>query len=158
MTVEVTTIRGVRANYGTREVGGGMGVIKTEGTTNELTIDLDAASISGDAWADVVVPAGSIVTAAYIEVFEAFNLGGTTPTIAIGETGAEVTNGIVVSEAIAEAIGTADLIGAAAGEWDPTSAIPHDQVVGVALGGTTPVFTTTVGRARVVITYRKLGV
>jgi hypothetical protein len=157
MTTEVTTIRGVRAIYGTRERGGAVGVIKTEGAVNQLSLDFTSDTITDDALATVVLPAGAIVTEAICQITEAFNLGGTTPTILIGEDGAEVTNGVAISEAQAEATGTYDIIGAAAGEWDPTSSNPNDVNVSIVLGGTTPVFTTNVGAGRVVISYYLLS-
>jgi len=155
MTVEITGTRGVRAIYGTRETGGGMGVIKTEGVSNELTVDLSVESITGDAWASVKIPAGSIPVEAYCEVTEAFTVTGTTPTINVGTEGSEATNGVEVTEAQAEAVGAYDITASLQGTW--TSPLAAETEIGVALSGTTPALTGTAGKARVTIVYKKLA-
>jgi len=155
MSTEVTTIRGVRQTYGTREPGGAIGVVKTEGISNELTVDFDSVSLSDDAFATVVIPAGSIPVAAYVEITEAFVMGGTSPTILVGTSGSEATNGCVISEALGEAIGAADITATLAGTWD-NAGLAAATTVGVALGGTSPTI-TSVGKGRVTVVYKKVA-
>lgn len=157
MTSEVATVRGVRNTYGTREKGGGLGIIKTEGVSNELTADVTGSTLStsGDAFATVKIPAGSLVTGAWVEISEAFVLGGTTPTILVGTKGSESTNGAVVSEALAEAIGTTDITATLAGTWNEVF-FAAETSVGVILGGTSPTSLAGTGIGRIVVTYKKL--
>ena len=157
MTVEIATIRGVRNNYGTRSKGGGIGFIKTSGISNELSVDVtgDSLTVGGEAFAEVKIPAGSIITGAWVEVTEAFTLGGTSPTILVGTAGSEATNGAVVSEAQAEAVGTVDITAALAGTWNEAT-LAAETSVGVVLGGTSPTSAAT-GSARIVVTYNKIA-
>lgn len=158
MTSEVATIRGVRNIYGTRDTGGALGVIKTAGISNELTADVtgETLTLSGDAFASVKIPANSLVTGAFVEITEAFDLGGTTPTILVGTKGSEVTNGVVVTEAQAEAIGLVDITAALAGTWNEVFFAAETEV-GVILGGTTPTSLAGTGVGRIVVTYIKLA-
>ena len=149
-TTNVTT--DVNNHFGPRETGKTVGNIKTEGGKNELTLDIDAAMVDAGAYALLApkIPAGSLITAAYAEVTEAFALGGTSPTILVGTETSEVTNGLVINEATAEATGTYDLTATLTGTWG--AGLAADTVVGLSLGGTTP-SVTTAGKVRVVIEY-----
>lgn len=162
MTTEVATIRGVRNIYGTREKGSAVGVIKTEGISNELTVDvtgtdLDDIANSKDPYATVVIPAGSILVAAYFETTEVFVLGGTTPALEIGTDTSEATNGVTVTEAQLEAVGADDITAALAGTWAAGAALAADTTVGIAFSGTSPTSVAGSGIARVVIEYKKLA-
>jgi hypothetical protein len=162
MSVEVGAIRGVRNIYGTREKGYGVGVIKTEGVSNELTVDLSGSMLDDiangkEVIATVKVPAGAILTAAYYETTEVFTLGGTTPAVEIGTDGSEVTNGVTVSEAQLESVGADDITAALAGTWAAGSALAAETTVGVALSGTSPTAVAGAGKARVTIVYKKVS-
>jgi hypothetical protein len=150
----------VHNNFGPRDIknDGSMGVNKIEGIKEELIV-----YVTGDMFTDVpdtlmpyTLPEGAILKAAYVDVVEAFALGGTTPTILIGENGAEVTNGLVISEAIAEGTGSHNLTATFAGEWDSEAPLPHRHTIGIALGGSNPTITRA-GRLRVTILFDRVN-
>ena len=71
MTIEVAELRDVRNVYGRRDLGYDVGVIKTEGNSNELSVGLSGAMVSDIAGgenvvADVIIPKYSIVEKAYL--------------------------------------------------------------------------------------------
>ena len=119
---------------------------------NELFVEIDGEMLGKAAWPLLApkLPKGAKVRNVLLQITEAFNLGGTTPAIKIGTSGSEATNGISITEAQAEALGTYDLTGTLAGTW--ANPLAAGVTVGIALSGTTPT-TTTVGRGRVVIRY-----
>lgn len=157
MSVETMPIRGVRQQYGERFTGRALGVIKTEGISNELTVDVTGETLNDLSYAEVKLPAGSIITAAYFETSEVFVLGGTTPAIEVGTSGSEATNGVTVTEAQAEAVGADDITAALSGTWAAGAALAAETTVGIAFSGTTPTATTGVGKLRVTIVYKKLA-
>ena len=147
----------VSNQYGPRDDGGTVGNIKTEGSKNELSFDLTGEAINrkngsaADAFLVApILPKGAKVTSVYLEVTEAFSATGTTPAVEIGTDGSEATNGFTTSEAQLEAVGVYDLTSALSGTW--AAILAADTTVGVALSGTTPVF-TDVGKGRYVIAY-----
>lgn len=151
MSYEDSAGLNVLNHFGQRDTGRAAGVIKTEGVKNQLVLDLDAAQISDGLFIEnFILPKGANVQAAYFEVSEAFVLGGTTPTLLVGTDGGEVTNGLVVSEAQAEAVGSG--LASLAGTWADDSGFAADTTVGVALGGATPTITTA-GRIKVIVEY-----
>ena len=146
--------------YGPRDHDVTAGVIKTEGGQNELTIVLDAVTLTdGDLilTAKPFIPAGSRVLRAYVQVEEAFAITGTTPLLSVGTEGAAAANGLDITEAQLEAIGVYDITSTLAGTWHPTTGtgIVDRTVVGLAESAG---FTVTggaggVGKATVVVTY-----
>lgn len=111
--------------------------------------------IAGDSYTGFTgtLPKGAMLAGkAMVEVEEAFVLGGTTPTIAIGVSGSEVTNAVaVVSEAQAEAVGTYAV--ASAGTLALETPLAAAVTLKVALGGTSPTITSA-GKMKVVVPYR----
>lgn len=156
MAKENTSGLNVNSRYGPVAIPDSAGgVIKTEGGKNEMTIELSGKNINDDSLqGDIIIPAGSLVIEAYVEVEEVFVVSGTDPTILVGTNGSEATNGIVISEAIAEAVGTVDITATKTGTWDASFAA--DTVVGVAIGGTAGPAVTDVGVLRVVVVYVKV--
>lgn len=151
MALESTSGLNVKNFYGPRDTGGATGITKTEGIKNEMTLEIDATLAENGVFVeDFVIPAGSLILNAYIDVSEAFALGGTAPTILVGTDGSEVTNGLVVSEAVAEATGVADLTSTLTGTWGAKLAAA--TTVGIALGGTSPTITEA-GKAKLVVEY-----
>lgn len=147
---------GVHNFYGPRRTRAPKGGISTEGSVNELTVDIWGSSFD-DKMNEiniVTLPKGAIVVDAYAKVSEAFGLSGTTPTIAVGTVGSEATNGIKLSKAQAEAVGAYKLT--AAGTWG--NALTADTKVSFALGGTSPKADASKGKARVTIRYVHLGI
>jgi len=81
-----------------------------------------------------IIPANSQIVDCSVRVKEAFNLGGTSPTIAVGTSGSAATDGVSISEAQAEAVGFYDIT--PSGTW--ASPLTADTTVAVELGGTSP--------------------
>ena len=152
MSFESNTGLGVPAFYGERTALEGLGGhIKTEGASKQLVVEFNGANINDGAMTSVVVlPANALITAAYADVNEVVALGGTTPTILIGTTGTEVTNGLVISEAEAEAASVYDVSASLTGTW--AAGLLVDTDVSVVLGGTTPTIAAG-GRIKAVIEY-----
>jgi len=157
MTTEITTIRGVSAQYGERFTGGSIGVIKTDGISNELSVDVTGDVLNDLVIPDMIVPKGAIITGAYFETSEVFVLGGTTPAIEIGTSGSEATNGVTVTEAQAEAVGADDITAALSGTWAAGVALTAATTVGIAFSGTSPTATVGTGKIRITIVYKKLA-
>ncbi len=148
MSTELAPIRGTRVIYGVRDLGGAVGVIKTEGASNELAIDITGQSLHDGLVADVVIPAGSIIVACYAEITEAFDVTGD---LAIGTSGSEAVNGVPVTEAELEAEAGLNLTAALIGTWAAGSVLAADTTVGVAAPGTVVVGK---GKGRVVVEYK----
>ena len=147
------TVNGVTNFYGARSrFDHDVGALKTEGSIKELVVNFTGANYTQVAFS---LPAGArIVAAPIVEIAEAFNLGGTTPTINIGVSGSATTNYFCqISEANAEAVGTY-LSAAPAGTLATTAApLAAAANIVVALGGTSPTITSA-GAAKVVVQYQ----
>lgn len=150
--VSTTRVTTVSTYFGPRDSGKTAGETRTSGFVTELTIDIDAAMVESGAYALIAptIPAGAIIEDVYVDVTEAFVLGGTTPVIDVGTEGSEATNGFTITEAQAEAVKMLDLTGALSGTW--AAGLVADTTVGLLLGGSSPTV-TTVGKMRVVIRY-----
>ena len=145
----------VHNNFGPRDSGGTFGVLETDGITWEVIYDITGEMFNDvpDGLVPVVIPAGAIIKAAYVDVTEVFVVTGTTPTILVGTNGSEATNGLVISEAIAEALGPANVTSTLAGTWDAEAPLAADTTIGVALGGTGNPAVTDAGKLRLTIVY-----
>lgn len=144
-------------HYGPRKLGGATGVIKTQGSDNELCVIVTGEFLNTEFLPEVVIPAGAVVTKATAHVTEAFDLGGTTPTIAVGTSGTETTNGVTLDEASAEATGYYDITANLIGTWGSEAALDADTTVGLDMGGTSPTADETAGRVVFVITYANVA-
>ena len=151
MSYEENTGLNVSNHYGERKTGGGIGHIKTAGAYKELSTEITGEMLNGSWMPEVRLPKGALPVSAFINVTEAFALGGTSPTILIGTSGSEATNGAVVSEAVAEAIATADISSTLTGTW--AASLAAETLVGVALGGTSPTADAEIGRGVLVVRY-----
>lgn len=144
--------------YGPRDNDEGTeGSHKTFGTRQQKVLDISSQSITDNVFAvDLAfLPAGALLVGAFVQVVEAFVMGGTTPTILVGTEGSEVTNGLVISEALGEAIGTTDITSTLTGTWavDSVGGVgTSDTQISVVLGGATPTI-TAVGHLRVTAEY-----
>ncbi len=156
MGYEANSGLGVNNHYGPRDTGKTTGVVKTEGRHYEASVDIDPDTINngGPVLVDLDIQGAAVIEDVYVEVTEAFALGGTTPTIVVGTDTSEETNGVVISEAQAEATGTYDITGTLTGTW--ASPLEADTTIGVTLGGDTPTVGTA-GKAKVVIRYTKVS-
>ena len=159
MSRENTAGLGVNNFYGPRSVPeGNGGTIKTEGGSNELSFEFTGANINDGDLDSITLPAGIRVLSSYVEVSEAFVLGGTTPTINVGTSGSAATNGVSINEAGGEAVGVytdGDANVTINGTWATATGLATATVATVALGGTTPTVTSA-GKARFVVVYVKV--
>lgn len=145
---------GTRNFYGPRDNNEGTeGSHKTFGTRQQKVLDISGKSINDGVFAvDLAfLPAGALPVGAFVQVIEVFVVTGTDPTILVGTEGSEVTNGLVISEAQAEAVGTYDVTATFAGTWD--AALAADTQISIAIGGTVSPAVTDVGHLRVTIEY-----
>jgi len=100
------------------------------------------------------LPKGAKVTGTSAEVTEAFELGGTSPTITVGLSGSSAADTAVsLAEADLETAGYVEVGTAPTGQLDDVLAA--DAFIEVVLGGTSPTVTSD-GRLKVVINYTKL--
>lgn len=146
---------GVFNQYGVRDTGGAVGKYDHDGVETTLAFNFTGRSLSEGFIPPVVVPKGARFSRAFLRVDEAFNLGGTTPTVRIGAAGSIATNGFVLSEAELEAVGTKVPASTGAGTWATSSATGTTAAAKVAfdLGGTTPTVDASLGKATLVLYY-----
>lgn len=146
---------GVHQNYGTRATSQSVGVEKTINSTNKLSISFTGESINNGFLPPVSVPKGALIDGYVLRVDEAFAVSGTNPTIRFGSAGSIATNGVVLTEAELEAIGSKVPASTGAGTWavGSTTGVAAAALVDSDFGGTSPVVATTSGKATLVITY-----
>jgi len=122
------------------------------GLMKELRFEIDGEKFSGGVYSFIVsktLPVGAVPVLATIRVTEAFNLGGTTPTIQVGTSGSGAAAVFgSISEANAEAVGTYNTTVTATPLTGTTTG-----TLRVSLGGTTPTVTAA-GKAYVTLQYR----
>ena len=141
--------------YGARDTGSAVGIEHGEDSLWRLSVNITPDFLNGTFVPPVVVPKGALFRSAALRVDEAFNITGTTPTVIIGAQGSEATNGIVLTEAEMETIGTKTPASTGTGTWAQASTTGTTAAakVGKALGGTTPVVVPGVGKATLVLTF-----
>lgn len=146
---------GVHNFYGPRRTSAPKGGISTEGSMNELAVDIWGTSFADNmaAYNKVVLPKGAIIVDAYAYVSEAFALTGTTPKIHVGTKGSESTNGVPLDESSAEAVGAYKLT--PAGTW--AAPLAADTEVAFALSGSSAK-SGAKGKVRITVRYIHLGV
>ena len=140
--------------YGKRDTGGTVGVEQSDDSVHQLSISFTGASLASSYLPPVYVPKGALFKRAVLRVDEAFNVTGTSPTLIFGGT-APATNGIVLTEAELEAIGTKTPASTGAGTWAQGSATgtTASERVTKTLGGTSPVIATNVGKATLTLEF-----
>lgn len=155
MAKELDSKRGVTVQYGVRGTGRAAGNLAAKGGRYRKAVDITGEALNDGLISIDYIPAESLIEKAYVQVEEAFVLGGTTPTILVGTDGSEATNGVVVSEAQAESAGQVlDISGTLTGTW--AAGLAADTKIGLELGGTSPTADSSVGKARLVIEYVKI--
>ena len=157
----VVVAKGSPHNYfGPRDSSGAAGVLKVEGLTEQLIINLDGTMFNDGIDAglvDYVIPAGAIIKAVYLDVETAFALSGTdTLAVEVGTSGTEATNGFTITEAQIEATASVNLTSALSGTWDNEAPLAADTTVAIVLSGTNPVITDA-GKARITIVYDRVN-
>lgn len=145
---------GVSNFYGPRETGGSIGSEETETSVRNYSIAFTGESLNSTYLPPVVLPRGSKFLRATLRVDEAFSLGGTTPTVIFGGT-SPATNGIVLSQAELQAVGTKTPTSTGTGTWAVGSATGTTAAERVtrALGGTSPTVSRTAGKATLVVEF-----
>lgn len=129
------------------------GVTRTSGHDVEIVCYVAATDFtSGTATYNgttLALPAGFTVRSVGAEVLEAFNVGGTTPTMNIGVTTPGTNYAVELSEAQLEALGNYN--STPAGTLAVGTPLAAAQTLTVALDGTSPTITGTAGKVRIVI-------
>ena len=146
---------GVNNYYGARNTGGTVGVEDADGATFTLSVNLTGDMLNGTYVPPVVVPKGALFRRAVLRVDEAFVIGGTSPTVRIGASGSVGTNGIVLTEAELEAVGSKVPASTGAGTWAVGSSTGTTAAAKVAfdMGGTSPTATAGTGKAVLVLEF-----
>lgn len=151
-------VENVRNQFGPRDVGGTVGVNKVEGMKEELIIDFDGEYFNQGLIGvrNFVLPAGAVIRSVYVDVEDAFNMTGTTPTLKVGTAGSEATNGFTVTEAQLESTGSYNLTSTLAGTWDNEVPLAANTTIAFVLAGTTPALTNA-GKARITILFERIN-
>ncbi len=155
MAYENSAGLGVHNQFGARETGGAVGVETSDNSNHSLSINITGEMLNGTFFPPVVVPKGARFTGAILRVDEAFVIGGTSPTVRFGAAGSVATNGIVLTEAELENVGTKAPASAGAGTWSFTSTTGTTAAAKVAfdMGGTSPTATSGVGKATLILNF-----
>lgn len=148
---------GINVNnfYGGRDtIYGTVGVEHSDDSVHQLSIAFTGTSLNAAFLQPVVVPKGTSFKRAILRVDEAFTLGGTSPTVIFGGT-APATDGIVLTQAELQAVGTKTPASTGTGTWSQSSATGPltAQKVTKTLGGTSPTVTTGVGKATLILEF-----
>ena len=141
---------GVTNQYGPRATGGAIGLEHGEGSTHVLTVDLTGEMLNSAYAPPVYMPKGALVKKVYLRVDEVFAVSAA-GTVAIGGT-APGTDGVVLTEAKLEALGTSDVSSLAVGTWATASATGPltTQKLAKAITGTV---TATQGKGSLIVEY-----
>lgn len=145
---------GVSNYYGVRDTGGSVGLEHSTDSVHQLSIAFTGASLNQAFLPPVVVPKGAQFKRAILRVDEAFALTGTSPTVIFGGT-APATNGVVLSQAELQAIGTKTPASTGTGTWAQASATGTTaaEKVAKALGGTSPAVNAAQGKATLILEF-----
>lgn len=119
MAYESTSGLNVSNQYGPRSTGGSNGKVDDD-VIQYLSFDMTGDSLNSTFNPPVYMPKGGKVLRAFLRVDEVFNVSAA-GTVAVGGT-APGTNGIVLTEAQLEAVGTKDVSSVAIGTWATASA------------------------------------
>lgn len=151
MAYENSTGLNVFNHYGARNTGGSVGAESTSGSVMTVTYHLTGADLNGSFIPPVVVPKGAVLKSAYLIVDEAFVVSAA-GTVAIGAAAAPGTNGVVLTEAKLEALGSSDVTSLAVGTWAANSATGTASAskIGKAITGTVG---ATAGKAQLVMEF-----
>lgn len=156
MTVkkETDAIRGTSSVYGQMSTGRAFGVVNTEGAKVEYRLDLTGQMLSDLVILDAVIPAGTAVLKAVIDVEEVFVLAGSS-VVEVGTDGSEATNGVSITEANLESTGRTDITSALAGTFDAEAKLAADTTLGIAFSAGS-VTTASAGKARLLLECEKV--
>jgi len=105
--------------YGSRTTGGSVGTEHTQDSIWQLSVDLTGEMLNSAYVSPTYMPKGAKVLRAFLRVDEVFVVSAA-GTVAIGGT-APGTNGVVLTEAQLEVVGTKDVSAVAVGTWATAS-------------------------------------
>ena len=150
MSFENSTGLGVYSSYGKRNTGGTVGSETTDGSSRDYSISFTGESINSGFLPGVSLPKGSKLKGAILRVDEAFSVS-TGGSVTFGGT-VPGTNGIVLTEAELEAVGTKTPASTGTGTWATNSATGTTaaQFINKAISGTV---TATQGKATLILTF-----
>jgi hypothetical protein len=151
MGYENTAGLNVSNQYGARFTGGTIGVERSVDSTQQLSIAFTADSLINGYPKATKVFRGAHFLRFTLRVDEIFTMTGTTPTVIFGGT-APATNGIVLTAAELNVVGTKIPASTGTGTWavGSTTGTTATETVTSALGGTTPVVTPGAGKATLI--------
>lgn len=151
-------VENVHNQFGPRDVGGTVGVLKVEGMEEELVIDFTGEYFNEDfiGARDYVLPAGAVIKNVYMDVEEVFVTGGTFTALDIGTKETEATNGFSVSDTQLEATGSVNLTSALSGTWDSEAPLAANTPIGFVLTGAGASLTNE-GKARITIQFYRIN-
>lgn len=150
MSFENSTGLGVYSSYGKRNTGGSVGSETIDGSTRDYSISFTGESLNSGFLPGVSLPKGTKLKSAILRVDEAFAVSaGGTVTFGGNIPG---TNGIVLTEAELEAVGTKVPASTGVGTWAVASATgtTSAQFINKAISGTV---TATQGKATLILTF-----
>lgn len=140
----------VNNQYGARQTGGAVGIEHGENSAHRLSVDLTGEMLNTAYMPPFFVPKGAKIVRALLRVDEVFVVSAV-GTVAIGGT-APGTDGVVLTEAQLEALGTKDVSASAVGTWataSVTGTLTAQKVAKLVTG----TVTTGVGKATLVVEY-----
>lgn len=140
----------VNNQYGARVTGNAVGVERTQDSIHQLSFEFTGTSLNETFVPPVYIPKGALFLRYRLRIDEAFVISAA-GTLAIGGT-LPGTNGVVLTEAELENIGTKTPASAGAGTWATTSATgtTASERVGKVLTGTA---TAGVGKGCLIAEY-----
>lgn len=121
MAYETSSGLGSYNQYGARATGGALGIEQTSNNEFRLVVNLTGEMINSGFVPPFNIPKGSRGLRAILRVDEVFAVSAA-GTVAVGAAGGPGTNGVVLTEATLEALGTKDVTSMFAGTWDEAHA------------------------------------
>jgi len=150
MAYENTAGLSVNNQYGARNTGGAVGTEHTQDSIWQLEYNLTGEMLNSTYIPPQFMPRGAKVLRAFLRVDEVFVVSAA-GTVAIGGT-APGTNGVVLTEAQLENLGTKDVSSVAVGTWATasTTGTTASERVAKAITGTVA---ATSGKATLIVEY-----
>ncbi len=145
----------VHNQYGVRETGGTVGKLDHDGVVASVAFSFTGESLNSGFVPPVYIPKGARFVRALLRVDEAFVVTGTSPTLRVGAEGSIATNGVVITEAELENVGSKAIASSGAGTWSFSSSTGTTVAAKLDfdLGGTSPAVASTSGKATLVLEY-----
>lgn len=152
----VVTSKGAPHNtFGPRDSGGSTGVLKVEGSIEQLRFEVTGDDINDllEPLVPTYLPAGAIIRDVWWDTVEVFVATGTSPTLLVGTDTSEVTNGFVVSKTVLESANTARLTSTLTGSWAVNTPLQARTKIGFAIGGSGGPAIARSGRGIITVEY-----